>query len=148
MANKKSEEKKLAFELFMCTSLSQKQIADNVGVAEKTLSSWANNEEWDKLKMAKYSTDHEILLGLQELLKLQVLDNIEKKKAGTFTKNDADCLVEITKTIDTLQNGISLRIYVQVLEEFMNAIPVKQTALRTSLAEFQMTFLTSKNKRG
>ncbi len=146
MANTKSDAKKLALELYMYTSLSQKEIAGKVGVTEKTLSSWATDEKWEDLKTARYSTHSQTLANLNELLRLTVESHLKKRKEGTFTKNDADELVEITKSIEALQEGISLRTYIQVFEEFLNSIPVKDAKFRNALAEYQTLFLTAKSR--
>lgn len=147
MANNKSKEKSIAFSMYMVTALSQKEIAHQVGVSEKTLSGWITLEKWEKLKLAKNTTDIETVNDLRTLLSDLTKDNILKKKEGKFTKADADATLELAKAIDLLEGGIPLRTYVSVMEEFMNSIPMNEQNLRTTLAEKQIFFLTSKTSR-
>lgn len=147
MANNKSKEKSIAFSLYMVTALTQKEIAERVGVSEKTLSGWITLEKWEKLKLARNTTEIETVNDLRQLLSELSKDNIQKKKDGKFTKSDADSVLELAKAIDLLEGGIPLRTYVSVMEEFINSIPIKEHNFRTTLAEYQILFLTSKTSR-
>ena len=50
MASKKDQERELAKILYTQQGMSQKDIAQKVGVTEKTITKWKEAENWDKLK--------------------------------------------------------------------------------------------------
>lgn len=50
MASKKEQERELAKILYTQQRMSQKDIAQKVGVTEKTITKWKEAENWDKLK--------------------------------------------------------------------------------------------------
>ena len=140
----KDKEKELAQHLYIYTDLLQKDIAQKVGVSEKTLVSWISTNKWDSIKNANQTTNLHTVNNLRQLLLLQTEKNKDKMALGEFSKNDADTLLELAKTIDTLEGGIPLRMYIQVMEEFMHFIPVDKQKLKQELATLQIAFLTSK----
>jgi transposase len=148
MANKKSQEKELAAQLFINTNLSQKEIAQKVGVTEKSMSAWVNEGKWEELKNAKHSTNAEIIAGLKKILNHHIEQKIKKLNENTFEKSDADVIVEISRSIDIMQGkGISLRDKVEVMEEFIDFIPMdnaKLQKLKSEIAEWQVKYLLTK----
>jgi transcriptional regulator with XRE-family HTH domain len=58
MASKKAQEQEYAKYLFTEKGLSQKEIAQKVGVTEKTVGNWvkANDEEWKKIRKSLLNT--------------------------------------------------------------------------------------------
>lgn len=148
MANKKARERELAAQLFMNTNMSQKEIAENVGVSEKTISGWALEGKWENLKTAKQTTYAESLADMQFLLNRMLQKKKDKMEADTYTKEDSDSILELTKSINLLEGKIPLRTKIQVLEEFMDFIPQKNSKLKTALAAFQTQYLLSSNLKG
>ena len=146
MANNKSSERELAAQLYMYTNMSQKEIAERIGVTEKTIGQWKDLEKWDDMKNAFLSTDRQTIVDLQILLRKQAEKNVEKQKDGSFKKEDADTMLELARTIDTLQGGIPLRMIVQVMDEFISSIPAKDQKLRKQVANLQMVYLLNKAK--
>jgi transposase len=148
MANKKSQERELAAQLYINTNLSQKEIAQRIGVTEKSISSWVNEGNWEYLKTSKQSTNAETIATLKKIMKIQADENLKKLEEKTFTKNDADSLIEIAKSIDILQGkGISLRDYIEIMEEFIDFVPAdnaKAQKIKSEIADLQVKFLLNK----
>lgn len=145
MANSKTKERKLAFNLAVYTDIDYKDIAEQLGVSAKTITEWAKADKYEEFKLARQTTDTALISDLKEMMKKQVEDYKKKQEDGKFTKNDADALLELARTIDTMEGGVPLRVYVQVMEEFMDFIPHDEK-LKKSLADFQMKFLMQKAK--
>ena len=81
MTNK--EKKELAKDLFLQTDLSQKEIAERLGISEVTLSTWKTEGEWAAIKVSITTTERNVYANiLQEIEKLQ-----EEKKFDTKTAN-------------------------------------------------------------
>lgn len=68
MGLKKVQEKEYARVLFISENLSQKEIAERVGVQEKTLGKWIEEGEWKKLKRSLLNTRHNQLNMLYDQL--------------------------------------------------------------------------------
>jgi uncharacterized protein YjcR len=142
----KSKEKELAAQLFIYTDMSQKDIACKINVTEASVSKWAKEEKWDELKLAKSTTNASTIAGLRILLQKQVERNKEKMETGEFAKADADTMLELARTIDSLEGTIPLRTYIQVMEEFMDSIPHDKAKFKTEVAELQMKFLLNRSR--
>ncbi|MGV0919730.1 terminase gpP N-terminus-related DNA-binding protein [Empedobacter falsenii] len=68
MASKKDQERELAKLLYTQQRMSQKDIAQKVGVTEKTITKWKEAENWDKLKESLLITkDSQIRMLYQQL---------------------------------------------------------------------------------
>jgi predicted transcriptional regulator len=78
MAIRKQVEKDLAKVLFVNEGVSQKEIADRLKVTEKTVSKWAKEGNWEKLKISLLVTKDNQLTGLYDQLQA-VLDEIKTR---------------------------------------------------------------------
>lgn len=68
MASKKDQERELAKILYTKQRMSQKDIAQKVGVTEKTITKWKEAENWDKMKESLLITkDSQIKMLYQQL---------------------------------------------------------------------------------
>ncbi|SUJ26510.1 Uncharacterised protein [Sphingobacterium spiritivorum] len=68
MGLKKAKERDYARVLFVSENLSQKELAERVGVTEKTVSKWIDEGEWRKLKRSLLNTRHNQLNMLYDQL--------------------------------------------------------------------------------
>jgi transcriptional regulator with XRE-family HTH domain len=64
MGTRKQVEKYLAKVLFVNDNISQKEIAERLKVTEKTVSKWANEGDWEKLKISLLVTKDNQLTAL------------------------------------------------------------------------------------
>lgn len=62
MGLKKTQEKEYAKVLFVQESLTAKEIAERIGVTEKTLAKWVEDGEWKKLKRSLLNTKQNQLI--------------------------------------------------------------------------------------
>ena len=92
--------------LFLQGTLTQKQIANKVGTSEKTMSLWANNEHWDKLRKSLLVTKEENIRWLYaklDALKKSVDKDAEGEDGGVLSSAEADSLIKITAAIKNLE---------------------------------------------
>ncbi len=112
MAVKKlSREEKyaIAFDLFMDTDKSQKEIASIAGVTEKTLTKWKVDNEWDLLKSAETVTARKII------------DNLYKRayKLSQDEDSKADDIIKIANSIEKLSNKkVTISQIINVFKDF------------------------------
>jgi len=116
----KRQAKQLARELFLNGRYSRKELAEMVGVTEKTLRRWIEAENWEKLKISVSITRKKLL---QEAY--QQLDNINQyiknELNGIPNKEMADAKAVIRKEIETLSDR-PLYQYIEVTEELIEYI--------------------------
>lgn len=103
------DKKAIALELYLETDKSQKEIALIVGVTEKTVGTWKTAGDWELLKQAQTITTKNIIANL--LAKAHELSLADKV--------DADKLVKLAKTIETLQNKkVTISHIINVFKDF------------------------------
>jgi DNA-binding XRE family transcriptional regulator len=100
----REDQKHHAYTLFVNTAMTQKDIAEKVGVSAQTMTKWANDGKWEQQKKSLTTTRAEQLALLYEILaKL----NAEAKAAldddDPDTNPDADAIIKITAAIKNLE---------------------------------------------
>lgn len=92
--------------LYMQNQLTQKEIAEKVGVAEKTIREWKEKYLWDQLRKSMLTSKSQILSFLYN-----VLDKIKTKIEGEEGFGDtklADMVVKYTAAIKSLETETSI----------------------------------------
>ncbi|RWX03370.1 hypothetical protein [Flavobacterium cerinum] len=113
MAKKQSmnndDKKALAYELFMETDKTGKEISSIIGVTEKTFGVWKNSGDWELRKQAQTVTAKNIITNLYEKA-------YELSMAKTV---DADKLVKLANTIEKLSNKkVTISQIINVFKDF------------------------------
>lgn len=81
------EKKQIAKELFMNTALSQKEIAEMVGVSEQALTKWKQDDHWAELKLSITATEQSIYTNaMREIEKLQAQGGFNVKQIREYTR--------------------------------------------------------------
>lgn len=157
MAKKKIKEQAQAKTLFIELGKSQKGIAEMLGVAEKTISRWVNEGNWESERAARQMAAQnirqngklamgnlsEILLELQtkrnEELKKEIPDKTEieelDKKILSYTHAIAQAGSQVSKIIE--ENKITLSVYLQVMEDVFNNLMAEDSSLHAKTLDFQ-----------
>lgn len=120
MANDLSNKQKreLAELLYLKGDLLQKDIAAKVGVTPPTLSKWASEGNWDKLKKSLLTTKTEILRNLYDVLS-KINDKLKEEDSYGDTKI-ADMYVKYTAAIRNLETETSIAQIFEVSRMFVN----------------------------
>lgn len=111
------EKKEWAKLMYLRTNKSQKEIADTVGVAEKTLSNWKTSENWDRLRSSIFITkDEQLRRVYQQINELTTV--IEKRPEGErfADSSEADTLSKLASTARSLESDLSIA---DVIDAFM-----------------------------
>lgn len=119
-----NDQKDLARTLFLSTQLTQKQIAEKVGVAEKTMSKWVNEGKWEAQRKSLTTTRAEQLALMYEILaKLNAAAKAALEDDDPTTNPDSDGIIKIASAIQKLekeagvgemiQTGLALLKFVQ-----------------------------------
>lgn len=117
MAKKLSykEKESIAYELFMDTDKSGKEIAGIVGITEKTFSKWKNDGNWELHKQASSITAGAIITNLYE----------KAYNLSLEEKVNADQLIKLATTIEKLSNKkVTVSQTINVFKDFIKwALP-------------------------
>jgi transcriptional regulator with XRE-family HTH domain len=144
MAGNKDKEKSLFRELYLNTPLSQKDIAERLGISVQTANAWVAKDNLDDLRLAKNTTNSETIAKLRQMLKRVVDLNNEKLEAGELTPGDMDLQTKLVSQIENLQGSIGVQTIIAVLDDFIRFVPLAEKDFRKQLAEWQTKFLLSK----
>jgi len=95
--------------------LSQKAIAEKVGVSEKTMSKWAKDENWERLRKSLLISKQEQLAMLYDQVD-EINKSIRKKPEGERFANskEADILSKLTASIEQLEEETNISDVVEV----------------------------------
>lgn len=112
----------MARSLYLNSSLSNKDIAKQVGTTEKTLRKWRTDEDWDTLKELKTITRSNLLQDAYAQLKTinKQIDELDKSDMKT-RKILFDAKAVLGKEIDRLSES-PLHVYIGVFDEFTDWI--------------------------
>jgi Phage terminase small subunit len=114
------EKKEYAWLLYKEGVLTQKAIAQKVGVSEVSISKWKEEEKWDTKRQNLYNTRENLLVDLYmifENTKNQITD-----KGGIANSKDADAILKLSQSIKNLETETSVAQAYEVLAGLMHYI--------------------------
>jgi transcriptional regulator with XRE-family HTH domain len=122
-----NQKKEWAKQLYIENKLSQKLIAEKVGMSEKAISRWVNdpNENWERLRKSLLISKQEQLGNLYEQLS-EINAFIKKKDEGQRFANskEADTLVKLTAAIEQLEEETNLADVFEVGKRFISFLQI------------------------
>ena len=139
----KAREKLLAKELYLYTSLNQKEIAERIGVREQTLSGWVRAGGWEDLKSASHITREHLLKNAYR--QLDRINAFIEEQGGIPNKKLNDAKSTVIREIQALERHESLSLYVAVMEKFLLFVTVRDPKLARQLSPLQLEFLESRS---
>ena len=136
---KHNEKRDKAKSLYLTGRYNQKEIAEIVGISEKTLSKWVNDPEdkWDDLKTSLLTTRNNELGRLYKMLKVMNNSLDEKSESKTpINSKDADAVLKLTQAIKNLEIETSIAEKVDVGTEFINMISKEDTEFAKQVSKW------------
>lgn len=142
---KKAKEKRMAYELYMHSEYSQKQIAEIVEVSEQALVDWVRDGKWKELKTSVNADDAELIASLEKQLQLL---NEENLKALTdddpATKPNTDGALKLAKSLHYLRKRFSPGQLYATGSEFLKYLQPINPDLAKKVAPHFTSFIKSK----
>ena len=131
-----------AYDLFMTTNKTQKEIAKIVDVGADTLGRWVGGG-WKEEKAARSVTKDKVISNnLVQILNLQ--ESINTRPNKWPTPGEADTITKLTNTIDTLSGKVSLPNYIHTFDEFLKFLHKVNSGLAKEVADYTLEFVQSK----
>lgn len=141
----KKQEKDFAKTLFVNEKLSQKEIAERVGVVEKTISKWIKEGEWEKLRRSMIIVKDEQLSDLYE--KLSTLNQyIKENQANIVTNKDVDSISKLTSSIQRLEIETSIGETIDVAKNIIEFVRPLDLDFAKKMTSYFDVYIQSKMK--
>jgi DNA-binding XRE family transcriptional regulator len=137
MALTNQQKKDWAKLIYLKDNLTQKEIAQKVGVTEKTIGKWIQSEEWYKLKSSITITKEETLRRFYIQIN-EITAAIEKRDDGQKYANskETDTLVKLTAAIKNLETETSISEVIEVSKNFLNWLRKHDLTKAQELSEY------------
>lgn len=144
----KKSEKLLARELYLNTSMTQREIADKLRVTVKTISDWKDEGNWEALRAAKKVTKAALISNYYTILNtMQTQIAARPEPENVPTSKEADIMAKIGSQIEKIDKQSSLQDYILAFEEFLEFLMGKEPDLARQIAPYQYEFLQEKALR-
>ncbi len=143
------EKKKQAQQLYMAGGKSQKEIAETVGVSERTVHTWIHQYEWDKLRLAAFRAPVTIADNFcAQLVELQ--NDIATRPPGKRypTLEEAEVSRKLIAALEKIKKYPSLSLNMQVLETFRNYVRPLDKEFASKIGRYSEQFLEGKSVNG
>ena len=106
--------------LYTKEHISQKEIAERVGVSQQTMSRWVTKFKWDELKVSITITREEQLKNLYRQLS-EMNKAISEREGNKYpTAAEADTITKLANAIDKLETETGLNEILSTFKEFLN----------------------------
>ncbi len=163
MALRKKQEQEFAKSLYLTGELTQKEIADRVGVVEKTLTKWIKDNKWDGLKKSLLTTKQNQLTFLYDQLECLNYEISQRKNSpkpdekleladlliprGKYaTSKEADVIIKLTNAIKKLETETSIGDTFEVARAFIEFVRPQNLELAKQITNLFDVFITDKMK--
>lgn len=115
-----AQKKEWAKLLFIKENLTQKEIAEKVGVSQQTMTRWVNSEKWEELKVSITITREEQLRNLYRQL-AELNKEIASRDGNRFPNSaEADTITKLAASIDKLETETGLSEIQSTFTAFLN----------------------------
>lgn len=115
-----AQKKEWAKLLYTKEHLSQKEIAERVGVSAVTINKWVKNGMWEDLKVSITITREEQLKNLYRQL-AEMNKTISERDGNKFpTPAEADTITKLANAIDKLETETGLNEILSAFKDFLN----------------------------
>ncbi len=144
-----TDKKQLARHLYLTQGKSQKEIAQEVGVSERTIYTWVHQYAWQRLKTAALQAPATITDNLcSQLVEMQ--DMIAARKPGKRfpSQQEMDIMRKLVLSIDTMKKSPSLAQNMQMIESFKEFVRPLNKEFAIQLAHYANRFLTARTQNG
>jgi transposase len=149
MADKNLDRKQQAQFLYMAQGKTQKEIAELVGVSERTVYAWIHQYAWDKLRLAAYQAPATIADNLcSQLVELQ--NAIATREPGKRfpTPPEAETSRKLVNALEKMKKYPSKAQSMQMLETFRNYIRPVDKQFARELGKYADKFLSAQTVNG
>jgi DNA-binding XRE family transcriptional regulator len=140
----KSKERIIAQHLYVDSGLSQKQIAEQLDISEKTISKWKTEDNWDKIRTARRITKSELINKIYKSMNAVMADSNDVDRP--LTSKEADIVSKLSNTLQKLEGQDTLSNHIHVLQQFFTWLKDIDLESAKTLSKYSKEFLINKAK--
>ncbi len=134
--------RKVAKELYLSGQYSLREISDELGVSENTLSNWRDADKWEWEKGIRLNSSKEIIAFLYEQILLVQEGCVDaNKKPRAMTPKEADTVVKISNSIEKLSYRLSASTAMEAFTMLNNVVKITNADLAKQLLPYQTEIL-------
>jgi transcriptional regulator with XRE-family HTH domain len=138
------QKKEWAKTLYTLERLLQKEIAKKTGVSEKSISKWAIEGNWEKLRANLTITKEQQLARLYEQLnELTTFIQLKTEGARYANSKEADTIVKLTSAIKSLETESGISETVSVFMNFISHLKKLDLAKAQEIATLQDEYIST-----
>lgn len=127
-------------------AMTQKAIAEKVGVSEKTLSKWVKAEKWDNLRKSLLVTKEQQLRRLYDQIDAITTEIAERDKKFANSK-EADTITKLTSAIKNLEIETSLAEVFEIGKKFITWLQANDFEKSKEVVDLYDGFIKDQLKR-
>lgn len=144
----KDAERQLAEMLFTRDFLTQKEIAEKIGVSEKTLSKWATKHKWKEKRQSVIVTKETQLRRIYDQIEELNMAILKRPEGERFANNkESDTLIKLANVAKTLESEASLAEVIDVSKRILNYVRSARAEKAAELAAIFDDFINDQLKR-
>ncbi|OQB81390.1 MAG: hypothetical protein BWX87_00655 [Bacteroidetes bacterium ADurb.Bin123] len=115
------QKKEWAQLLFTKENITQKEVAERIGVSVQTMSKWVNLGKWEELKVSITITKEEQLKNMYKQLS-EINKAIAEREEGKryATSSEADTISKLAVAIEKMENDIGLADIISTFRSFVD----------------------------
>lgn len=134
--------KSLAQEIYLHSNISQKEVAEKVGVSEQTVSKWVNQGNWRVLRTAKNVSRQSLLQ--KAYANLEKMNDLIDEHQGVPPKQLTDAKSVFVREVQALDKQDSLSHAVSIMEGFMAFMFRRDPKLAKEISQYQLEFIETR----
>jgi transposase-like protein len=141
--------KQHARHLYLVAGKTQKEIAIEVGVSERTVYSWIHQYAWHKLRQASYQAPATVADNLYSQL-VEMQNAIAAREHGKRypTPQEAETMRKLILSIEAMKKTTSLSQNMQMMESFRDYVRPLNAQFTKQLAHYSNRYLAAKGRNG
>jgi transposase-like protein len=149
MSDKNIERKQQAQLLYITQGKSHAEIADEVGVTERTVFNWVHQYAWDKLRLAAYQAPVSIANSLcSEIVEMQQAIALRETGQRFPTPQESMTMQRMVSCLEKMKKYPSLSQNMQILEGFKNYMKPINKEFSKDLGHYTDRYLSSAAHNG
>jgi transcriptional regulator with XRE-family HTH domain len=128
--------------LFVRERLTQKEVAERVGVSEQTMSKWVRTNGWERLRRSLLTTKQEQIAMLYDQLDA-INQAISQRKERVANNKEADVISKLTAAIRNMETDISIGEVVECGMKFGDYVRQNAAAMSKDIVTLYDGFIKS-----
>lgn len=145
MGRSKSEERVKGAELFVCSTMTLKEVADIIKVSAAKVGQWAIEDKWKEQRNARQATAEMIIANYYSMIAADQQKALDEKRS--LTNAEMDRLHKMADSIEKLKKKLNIGTYHMILTEFAKDLMDRDVAAAKILAPLMLEFMKDKVKQ-